>query len=198
MKLLRPTRRKFIYKGTPMKNLLRYFLVSVGLLATPALATDFLYDPGTSNNGLIVSALTIESTELNSLAAAAVATSTVINTTGIVTNSNTGQGVWGSVVFTAGTFGAACTAGANVAGWFLSSVDGTTFEAANVALARSPDFIVALPTGTTAGTFKSQLIRIPAEKFKVSLQNNCTASGGGGALAASANTIALAVIAVKY
>lgn len=181
-----------------MNRLTKTLALAFALLATPALATDFLYDPGTSNNGQIVSSFTIESTELNSLAAAAVATSTVINTSGIVTNANTGQGIWGHVVFTAGTFGAACTAGANVAGWFLSSVDGSTFEAANVALARAPDFIVPLPTGTTAGTFYSPLIRIPAMKFKVSTQNNCTVSGGGGALAASANTVALSVIAVKY
>ena len=165
------------------------------LYTTRPAGADVLYDPGTSNNGLIVSALTIMSTELNSLTNGSVIVSSVAGSSGIISNSSTGQGIWGTVVFTAGTAGATCAAGANIAGWFLTSVDGSTFEPTAAVPARAPDFIVPLPATTLNATYDSQLTRIPALKFKVIAQNNC---GASGTLASSGNTLALGIFAVKY
>jgi len=146
--------------------------------------------PGTSNNGLLTSALTLESTELNSLTNGSVAVSTVGGSSGIFTNSNTGQAVRAEIFAALGTAGATCAAGANLAGWFLQSSDGgTTFEPTGSAPARSPDFVIPLPATTLNATFKAPgPVVVPALKFKVLIQNNC---GASGTLAASANTISL-------
>ena len=59
-----------------MNRIIKVLALVFAFLATPVWATDFLYDPGTSNNGQIVSAFTIlDGTTSNALAAAAVASS---------------------------------------------------------------------------------------------------------------------------
>lgn len=176
-------------------RLLRLLVVAAALAGGPALAaTNFLWAPGTSNNGEIGSVLTLLSTEMNSLASGSVAASTVGGTSGVFSNSDTSQAIWAEVFANLGTAGGACAAGGNISGWFLSSSNGSTFEPTSAAPARAPDFIVPLPQTTLNATYKAMgLVRVPALKFKVLVQNNC-----GNAFAASANTITLAPTAVQY
>jgi len=143
--------------------------------------------PGSSNNGLLTTAVTLMTTELNSITNAGVAV-----TSTIFTNASTGQARVAEMFFNAGTTGAACAAGASLAGWFLQSSDGgTTFEATSVAPARAPDFLFALPATTLVGLtpFKANgQVNVPALKFKVMVQNNC---GTNGTLAATGNTVTM-------
>jgi hypothetical protein len=104
------------------------------------MATNFLWNAGTSNNGLLTSAITLMSTELESIASAAVIVSSVGGSSGLFTNSNTAQAIWADLFYYPGNAGCTPTAGANMSGWFLTSPDGgTTFESATVAPARPPD-----------------------------------------------------------
>ena len=57
------------------------------------MTTNFLWNAGTSNSGLLVSSVTLMTTELNSLVNAGTAVSSVAGTSGKLTNSNTGQGM---------------------------------------------------------------------------------------------------------
>ena len=163
------------------------------------MTANFLWYPGTSNNGLLVSALTLMTTELNSLASGNSASSSVGGSSGVFTNSNTAQGMVGEIYLTLGAIGSACAAGANAAGWFLVSPDGgSTFEnvVSNTALPRPPDFLVALPATTiTAGWVYKGIspVMIPSLEFKVYLQNN-----SGQTWASTANTIKLAPYAMQY
>jgi hypothetical protein len=162
---------------------------------TPASKNE-LYATGTSNSGLIASLLTLQSTEMNSLANAALIVSSVGGSSGKFTNANTGQAVFGDVFLTLGAIGSTLTAGANLAGWFLVSPDsGSTYESLTVAAPRPPDFIIPLPTSTISGgaVYKSAgRVVIPALQFKVLVQNNT-----GQAFASSANTLTLAPQAIQ-
>lgn len=161
--------------------------------------TNFLWDAGTSNNGLLTSAITLLSTELNSLATTDTVTSSVGGSSGVFTNSNTAQAMWADIFLTLGAVGTALSAGATVAGWFLTSPDGgTTFEtpATNTAPPRPPDFVILLPATTiTAGwAYKAMgLVLVPALEFKVYLQNS-----SGQTWASSGNTLKLAPVAAQY
>ena len=163
------------------------------------MATNFLWNAGTSNSGLLVSSVTLMTTELNSLVNAGTAVSSVAGTSGKLTNSNTGQGMIGEVYLTLGAIGTAVSSGGNVAGWFLVSPDsGTTYEntVSGSALPRPPDFIIPVPATTiTAGwVYKAAgPIMIPALQFKIFVQNNL-----GQTLASSANTIKIAPYAMSY
>ena len=162
-----------------------------------------LWGAGTSNNGLLQSALTLLSTEsgFNSLANGSAVVSSVGGSSGVFTNANTGQAMRGDVYLTLGAIGSALSAGAVVSGWFLTSLDGgTTFEnyVAGAALARAPDFIIPLPATTiTAGwVYKSNGLHgvtVPAVPFKVVLQNNT-----GQTFASSSNTLKLATPTADY
>lgn len=145
----------------------------------------FLWAPGTSNNGLYASRLTLMTTEMNTLTNGSVIISSVNGTSGVFSNSNTGQALVGTVSFVSGASGPTCAAGGNIAGWFLQSLDGTTFEPTAAVPARAPDFVVALPVAAiTSNTFNSGVIPLPALKFKVLVQNNC-----GSSLSATGNII---------
>lgn len=180
-----------------IRNLVAGVLVFLLTAMQTARAADFLWDTGTT--GYIAKFTAVDGTTTNALAAAAVVASTTVCTSGVCSQSNTGSGIWGYLQFTSGTFQASCTAGANIAGWFLSAVDGSTYESASAAPARAPDFIIPLPTGATAGTFNSSLVQVPPFSFKILIQNNCTASGGGGTFSANtSNVFTLSTVAVKY
>ena len=113
------------------------------------MTANFLWASGTSNSGLLTSLLSLQTTEMNSLANAGVALSSVGGSSGKFTNSDTAQAVWGDIFLTLGAIGSALSAGANLAGWFLVSPDsGTTYEPTSAALSRPPDFIVPLPATT--------------------------------------------------
>lgn len=159
--------------------------------------TNFLWNSGTSNNGLLATAFNLLSTELNTLTNTSIAVSSVGGTSGVFNQSNTAQAMLGELFLTLGAIGSALSAGACIAGWFVESYDGgTTFEQSSVAETRPPDFIVPLPATTigAASIFKAAgLVRLPALPFKVMLQNNT-----GQSFAASANTLKLAPIAAQY
>lgn len=163
--------------------------------AVSTAAKSLLWNTGTSNNGLAATLLTLQSTELNSLANAAVVLSSVGGSSGKFTNANTGAAIYGEVQLVLGAVGSALSVGANIAGWFIKSVDGgSTFEKSSVAPPRAPDFVVPLPATTITAAdqfFASGQVKIPAVQFKVLLQNNT-----GQVLAASANTVALAPVAM--
>ncbi len=163
------------------------FLLATLLLAAPASAAGpgnpFLYNPGTSNNGLYVAELLIISTELDSLAGGgSVIISSVNGSSGVFNNSNTGQGLWAILSFTAGVGGTqpTCTAGGNLALWFLQTT-GSTYEITTAAPPRAPDAIIPLPTAILVDSqvYNSPVIQVPALPFKVLVQNNCAAATGG-------------------
>ena len=89
--------------------------------------TNFLWQSGTSNDGLLASALSLQTTELNSLTTGSYAVSSVGGASGVFTNSDTAQAIYGRMFLTLGAVASALSAGANIAGWFLHSYDGTNF-----------------------------------------------------------------------
>jgi hypothetical protein len=138
------------------------------------MATDFLEDPGTG--GFIVTPFDLMTTELNALATTDTATSSVNGTSGVFTQTNYGNAEWAQIYFQSG--GAFTpTAGGYLAGWFLFSANGTTFEitVANTALTRTPDFIISLNAAAYASGNQSPasgLTRVPNWSNKVFIQNN--------------------------
>jgi hypothetical protein len=95
-------RRKLEFMG---KLIVRRVIVSLFVLAisnAASAATPFLWQPGTSNNGLYAPSLTLMTTELNSLASGSVAVSSVGGTSGVFSNANTGQVIWSPMMLTIG------------------------------------------------------------------------------------------------
>jgi len=178
-----------------MRRLLAVFIAL--FLSLPAqAATPFLWQPGVANNGLYAPALTLMSTELNAVASGSVALSSVGGSSGVFSNSNTGQVIWSPLVLTLGSTAGAFQTGGNLSCWFLQSVDDVTFEGGVAAPPRAPDVVFPLPAAALAATatFLSQgLVRLPALHFKVLCQNN-----SGQTLNASGNTVVLAPTAVQY
>lgn len=165
--------------------------------------TDFLYD-SSGTGGYLTSPISLLTTELNTLASGAAATSSVNGASGKFNQASLASGIWGSIYFTAG--GAFTpTAGGNLAGWFLLSTDaGTTFEALIAtpsttvpALSRAPDFIIPLDAAAYAtGNIRwcqGRRVLLPAESYKILLQNNA-----GAALPSSGNVLSCGSIAVKF
>lgn len=149
--------------------------------------TNFLRTAGTSNSGLLTSLVSLMTTELQSLANAATALSSVNGASGKFTNADTAQAQWGEMFFSVGNpgIGSAVVAGGNLTGWFMTSPDsGTTYEedVSGSAIPRAPDFIIPLPatTITAAHVFKSGIVRVPALQFKVKVQNNTGQTFGNG------------------
>lgn len=135
-------------------------------------ARNFLWQAGSSFSGILSPSLTLMSTEAVSLASSGTATSA-----SVFTSSMTGQSIW-SEMFVTLTTTATTIAGANIAGWFLTtpSTGDTTIEstAAGV-IPRAPDFIIPLPVATlgSSTTYKANgLVRTPALNFKTTIQNN--------------------------
>ncbi len=164
------------------------------------MTSPFLWGAGSSNNGLIISALTLMTTELNSLASSSGVVSSAggLSTNGVFNSTLTGQAILGDVSFLAG--GAFTpTAGANIAGWFIKSKDGgSTYEYSGAVSPRAPDFIIPLVAAPyaanqqawSAGTHK---VIVPAGYFKVYVQNNA-----GATLYSSGNTLVLSSPTINY
>ncbi len=177
-------------------RLLPIVLVTLCTALPAHAATPFLWEPGPSNSGLYEPAVTLMSAELNSLASASVAVSTIGGSSGVFSNANTAQAVWAPMVLTLGPTAGAIQTGGNLSCWLLQSLDGVTFESTAAAPPRAPDVVFPLPASVLAGTstFLSQgLVRLPALKFTLLCQNN-----SGQTLNAAGNTIVLAPTAVQY
>src|SRR6266550_5364764 len=112
------------------------------------MTTPFLWGLGSSNNGLLTSLVTLQSTELNSLANLTSVLSSVGGASGKFTNVDTGGAVWGEVFATLGAIGTAVLVGGNISGYFIKSPDsGSTYERSS-AIVRAPDFIIPIPNTT--------------------------------------------------
>lgn len=163
--------------------------------------TNFLeYSGGT--NGFLTAPFNLMSSELNSLANNASATSSVGGTSGVFTQSSWGSGIWGVAHFVAGgATGATPAAGGFIAGWFLYSPDGgSTFEktSSGVDLPRPPDFIIPFMNVAVVANDvvqSSGLIRLPWWSTKVFVVNHL---GTSASLASSNNLIKLGSVAVQY
>lgn len=160
------------------------------------MATDFLLDPGTS--GFKATPFNLMSTELNALSNGSSATSSVGGSSGVFTQTNFSNCIWGEVALTAG--GAFTpTAGGYLAGWFLLSPDGgSSFEkvVSNTDLPRAPDFVIPLFASAYANTeisMASGIIRLPWWSTKLFVVNHC-----GAALSASGHLIKCGPVAIQY
>jgi hypothetical protein len=128
---------------------------------------------------LVVAAVSVITTELNNLASGSAAVSTVNGASGVFVNTIFGQAIWADIFLAVGGPNLAGTiaAGANVAGWFLTTPDGSTYEGTTVPLiTRPPDFLIPMPavTSMAAGSFfkSAGLVLVPPGQFKVLVQNN--------------------------
>lgn len=165
--------------------------------------SNFLLTPGT--NGFIATPFDLMTTEMNSLGSGNAATSSVGGSSGVFSQSNTVNAMFGSLWFTAG--GAFTpTAGGFLAGWFLRSTNGgTTFEdiiatasTTQPALPRAPDFTIPVFENAAFSANKIKWaqgghIRLPWESFKVVIQNL-----SGVALSASGHKLTLGPVAMQY
>ncbi len=161
------------------------------------MATNFLQATGGSTTGFIVSAVTLISSELVSLASSAnVSSATVVTSSGTF-----GQSIWGEAWL---YMGGAVTplAGGYIACWWLRSGDGgTVYEntTANIPLPRPPDFVIPASTVAYASSgtlFASGIVKMPWPTAKLFVQNNL-----GVALASSATqytSIKIGPVAVQY
>lgn len=151
------------------------------------MTTNFLWCPGSSNNGLLTPAFNLMTTELESVASAGVAVSSVGGSSGLFTNLVTAQGILADLFLYVGNPSVTATAGASWSGWFLTSPDaGTTLEGTGLP-PRPPDFVIPVFAGatSTSNPYKSQgVVVLPALAFKVLMQNNMgVASSAGGTTA---------------
>lgn len=160
------------------------------------MATNFLDAAGT--NGFIATPFNLMTTELNTLGNVSSAVSSVGGTSGVFTQTNFANAVWGSVHFKSG--GAFTpTAGGFIAGWFLFSPDGgSTFEktVSNTDMPRTPDFLIPLFASAYASSDLAEaagLIKLPWWSTKVFIMNHA-----GVALPSSGNVIQVGPVAVQY
>ena len=157
------------------------------------MATNFLEAVGT--NGFITAPFNLMTTELNSLANA---TNAVSSVAGPFTQSNFSSAIWCSVHFKSG--GAFTpSAGGYLAGWWLFSPDGgSTFEKVVSATdqPRTPDFVIPLFASAYASSDLAQaygIIRCPSWSAKVYIANH-----SGVALPSSGNVIQAGPVAIQY
>jgi hypothetical protein len=145
------------------------------------MVANFLWAAGTQ--GLITSTgVPLMQSEMASVANSSWCVSSSGGLSGVFGSSLTGQAVWGYLQLSYGSSATGSTAtgpaaGANWAGWWLTSPDGgTTFESTAQVPPRPPDFLIPLSTGTIAASAKpfqaSGLVRLPPMPFKVLMQNN--------------------------
>jgi hypothetical protein len=168
------------------------------------MVANFLDTAGTG--GFIQTVFNLQTTELNTLASGAAATSSVGGTAGVFTQTNWSNAIWGSAYFVSG--GAFTpTSGGYLAGWFLLSPDaGSTFETlistpstTVLALGRVPDFVIPVYEGGTAWAATNQrasqgrFFKAPWESHKIVIQNL-----SGAALPASGNVVKAVGMAVQY
>ena len=163
--------------------------------------TNFLDAAGT--NGFLTTPFNLLSTELNSLGSGSAATSSVGGSSGVFSQTNFANGIWGQHWFkSGGSF--TPTAGGVMALWFLLSIDGgTTFESivatastTVMALSRAPDVIIPMDVAAYASgniRFAGGFQKLPWLSCKVVVQNLT-----GAALPSSGNLIECGVVATQY
>lgn len=152
-----------------------------------------------TGNSVSAGTITLISTDLNSLASAALVVST-LGTTGVFdgrnsqvqdTTAKTAGWVQGAVTCNLAALAGNPAANSSIDVWFLLSKDGTNtaFEdgSATVTPQRAPD--VSFLTDSSRATAESQtkIVDIPVGYYKVLVRNNAL----GEALAASGNTVTL-------
>lgn len=153
-------------------------------------SSNYTWAPGTSFNGLTNGVITFLTTELQSLGQGQVTSSSVAGNSGVFTSLMTSQSIWSECFYDVGNPAVATPgAGANLTGWFATSLDGSTFESIGTSLniVRSPDFIIPIPatTPTINTIYKAPgLVRLPALNFKVVILNNAANALGSGATTA--------------
>jgi hypothetical protein len=161
------------------------------------MATNFLQAAG--SHGFIVTPVTVMTTELNTLANNTNAISSVGGTSGVFTQTNFGNAIWAEIEFIAGgAMSGSPAAGGYLAGWWLFSEAGATFEKvlAGSDLPRSPDFTLPLLATAYAAsdiTKASGLCRLPAYDAKLYIANH-----SGVSLNASGNIIKVGPVATQY
>lgn len=168
------------------------------------MATNFLDAAGT--NGLIQAQFSLVTTELNSLTNGSAATTSVNGTSGVFTQTNWANAIWGGIQFKSG--GAFTpTGGGAIWGWFLLSQDGgSTFEAVIAtasssvpALGRAADFIIPTYEGGAAWAsgniraIQGRYVKVPWESHKLVIQNM-----SGVTLPSSGNVISGTGMAIQY
>jgi hypothetical protein len=171
-------------------------------LATNPAPLPFLWDDTNATSGLAITAVSVLTTELESVTNTSVAGSTVGGSSGVFLNTYFAQAIWADIFYAVGNPGYTGTlsTGANLACWFLTSPDGgTTFENTAVAPARPPDFIIPMPAATSLAAnsvFASRNVMLPALEFKILVQNNTgqTMPSGG----TTAPSIKIAPVAMQY
>lgn len=162
-------------------------------------ASPFTYAPGT--NGFTTTPFNLLSSELNALGSGVTATSSVGCTSGVCSQTNTGNAIWGSIWFVSG--GAFTpVAGQALACWFLVSSDGgTTFEldVSNTQLPRAADFTIPLYNSAYASGnlafAQGRRVLLPVESFKIKCDNLGTSATS---LPATGNLIKLGPLEVQY
>ena len=162
--------------------------------------TPFLYDSGTTNNGLLASYLTLMTTELNTLATAGVIVSSAggLSTNGVFNSTLTGRSLYADVYLTLAS-AVTTLAGSVLSGWFMTSPDaGTTYEQVALAPPRTPDFVIPTPVGllVTPFVYKSigvHKVQVPATYFKIVVQSSL-----GVSMPASGNTLKMAIVGLDY
>jgi hypothetical protein len=193
------TRRNLLRKA-PLVPVVGAIMLAPKLAAA---ATNFLEAPGT--NGYIAAPFNFLSTELNTLANGAAATSSVGGSSGVFSQSNTVSAIFGAVYFVSGGSFTPNVAAADLAGWFLVSPDGgSTFETATaspsntvLAMSRPADFIIPLSAAAYAtgniALCAGGYVQLPWGSFKVLLQNY-----SGVSFPATGNLIKVGPVAIQY
>jgi len=159
------------------------------------MATNFLEAAGTS--GFIATPFNLMTTELNALATANSATSSVGGSSGVFTQTNFANAIWMIVEFISG--GTFTPAAPNyIAGWFLfnDATNGYETTASNTDLPRTPDFIIPLLTSAYASgnvVQSSGLVRVPWWSTKVFVNSHA-----GATLPATGNKLIAAPVAIQY
>lgn len=132
-------------------------------------------------------AVTLMSTELNSLAnnSNAAATANLVNTQG---TSNTDGYIRGKLELYLAAPSTTVTANTGLSVWFLSTVDGSNFEdgSSSITPARSPDIVLPLRAVSTAQRV-GRKVRVPVGTLGILLRNE----GTGVTLGATGNTLKL-------
>lgn len=133
------------------------------------------------------STFNLMTTELKSVASAALAVSSVGGTSGLFSSTQTANYELATLIWNVGNpgYGSAFTQGACLSGWFLEGESGV-YPSTSVAPNIAPDFSFSPPLTTiSAGVnFICKGVRLPALSFYCLIQNNLGVTMASGATTA--------------